>query len=186
MPYLYHTGHYHPGMYTLETSRSGCGSMAALASFILLGREGLQSLLGHALDMAETLREAIAARPELSIVNEDNFGPVTLFRAYPPGVNTFSVKQREFEDPSFASQVAIHNELNRRIFDRVQSEALEGRGVALGFTDNYRKSSSGTPINALKSYILSPHITSDRMHAVIDDVLKGLKHVWGEMSQGAQ
>lgn len=186
MPYLYHTGHYHPGMYTLETSRGGGGSMAALASLILLGRQGLQALLGHALEMSETLREQIAARPELSIVNEDNFGPVTLFRAYPPGVNTFSVKQREFEDPSFALQVQLHNELNRRIFDRVQSEALEGRGVALGFTDLYRKSSAGEPINALKSYVLSPHITADRMHAVIEEVLKALKHVWGEMSQAAQ
>lgn len=186
MPYLYHTGHYHPGMYTLETSRSGCGSMAALASLILLGRQGLQSLLGHALEMAETLREEIAARPELSVVNEDNFGPVTLFRAYPPGVNTFNVKQREFEDASFAPQLKLHNELNRRLFDRVQSEALEGRGVALGFTDLYRKSSGGEPINALKSYVLSPHITADRMHAVIEEVLKSLKHVWGEMSQAAQ
>lgn len=186
MPYLYHTGHYHPGMYTLETSRSGCGSMAALASFLLLGKQGFQSLLGHALDMSETIREEIAARAELSIVNDDNFGPVTLFRAYPPGVNTFSVKQREFDDPSFDSQVLIHNELNRRIFDRVQAEALAGRGVALGFTENYRKSSSGTPINALKSYILSPHITADRMRAVVEDVLKALKFVWGEMGQGSQ
>jgi L-2,4-diaminobutyrate decarboxylase len=183
MPYLYHTGHYHPGMYTLETSRSGCGSMAALASMMLLGRRGLQSLLGHAIEMAETLREGIAARPELTIVNEDNFGPVTLFRAYPPGVNTFSVKQREFEDPSFEPQVQLHNELNRRIFERVQEEALEGRGVALGFTDLYRKSRGGVPINSLKSYVLSPHITSDRMRAVIDEVLKALKQVWGEMSQ---
>lgn len=183
MPYLYHTGHYHPGMYTLETSRGGGGSMAALASLLLLGRQGLQSLLGHALEMAETLREEIAARPELSVVNDDNFGPVTLFRAYPPGVNTFSVKQREFEDPSYGPQIAQHNELNRRIFDRVQSEALEGRGVALGFTDCYRKSSTGAPINALKSYVLSPHITADRMHAVVDEVLKAMKHAWGEMSQ---
>jgi L-2,4-diaminobutyrate decarboxylase len=186
MPYLYHTGHYHPGMYTLETSRSGGGSMAALASFLLLGRQGMQALLGHAMEMSETLREEIAARAELSVLNEDNFGPVTLFRAYPPGLNTFGVKEREFGDGSFDSQVAIHNELNRRIFERVQSEALEGRGVALGFTDNYRKSSNGTPINALKSYILSPHITSDRMHAVIDEVLKALKHVWGEMSAASQ
>lgn len=186
MPYLYHTGAYHPGMYTLETSRGGGGSMSALASLILLGREGLQSLLGHALEMAETLREQIIARPELTIVNEDNFGPVTLFRAYPPGVNTFSVKQREFDDPGFGSQVQLHNELNRRIFALVQARALEGKGVALGFTDCYRKSNAGTPINALKSYVLSPHITAERMHVVIEEVLKALKLVWSELSQETQ
>lgn len=186
MPYLYHTGHYHPGMYTLETSRGGGGAMAALANFILLGREGLQALLGHALEMAETLREEISARPELTVVNDDNFGPVTLFRAYPPGVNTFEVVRREFNDPSFDAQLKLHNELNRRIFERVQAEALEGRGVALGFTEGYRKSTLGTPVNALKSYVLSPHITADRMHAVIDEVLKALKHVWAEMAPEQQ
>ena len=171
MPYLYHTGEYHPGMFTLETTRSATGVMAALANLLLLGKEGFRTLIGHAVEMAEVLRELIISRPELSILNDQNYGPVTLFRAYPPGVDTFRVKERERTDPSYTQQLRQHNELNRRIFQRVAAEALAGRGVAIGFTDNYRMSDGGEPICALKSYVLSPFANEEQMHAVVEHVL---------------
>jgi L-2,4-diaminobutyrate decarboxylase len=172
MPYLYHTGEYHPGMFTLETSRSAGGVMAALANLLLLGKEGLRTLIGHAVEMAEVLRELIIARPELSILNDQNYGPVTLFRVYPPGVDTFRVKERERSDPSYVAELKKHNELNRRVFERVASEALAGRGVAIGFTDQYEKSVSGEPICALKSYVLSPFANEEQMQVVVERVLE--------------
>jgi glutamate/tyrosine decarboxylase-like PLP-dependent enzyme len=175
MPYLYHTGQYHPGMFTLETTRSATGVMAALANLLLLGKEGLRTLIGHAVEMAEVLRELVASRPELSTLNDQNFGPVTLFRAYPSGVDTFRVHDRERGDPSFAAELARHNDLNRRIYQRVAAEAYAGRGVAIGFTDNYCLSATGQPICALKSYVLSPFATEEQMHAVVDHVLAALK-----------
>jgi L-2,4-diaminobutyrate decarboxylase len=171
MPYLYHTGQYHPGMFTLETSRSATGVMAALANLLLLGKEGLRTLIGHAVEMAEVLRELIISRPELSILNDQNYGPVTLFRVYPPGVDTFRVKERERSDPSYVGELRKHNDLNRRVFQRVAVEALAGRGVAIGFTDNYRTSEGGEPICALKSYVLSPFANEEQMHAVVEHVL---------------
>jgi L-2,4-diaminobutyrate decarboxylase len=175
MPYLYHTGQYHPGMFTLETSRSATGVMAALANLLLLGREGFRTLVGHSVEMAELLRELVVARPELSIVNDDNFGPVTLFRAYPRGTDTFVVKDREEHDSSYRNQLRRHNDLNRRIFQKVATEALAGRGVAIGFTDNYRLSASGEPISALKSYVLSPFADPTQMQTVVAHVLKALR-----------
>jgi glutamate/tyrosine decarboxylase-like PLP-dependent enzyme len=172
MPYLYHTGQYHPGMFTLETSRAATGVMAAFANLLLLGKEGFQTLIGHAVEMAEVLRELIISRPELTILNEDNYGPVTLFRAYPPGVDTFRVKERERCDPDYLPQLRRHNELNRAIFRRVAEQALAGRGVAIGFTDNYQSSVSGESICALKSYVLSPFADEEQMHAVLGDVLR--------------
>lgn len=171
MPYLYHTGEYHPGMFTLETSRSAMGVMAALANLLLLGKEGFRTLIGHAVEMAEVLRELIVSRPEVSILNDQNYGPVTLFRVYPPGVDTFRVKQQEQTDPSYASQLKKHNALNRQVFQRVASEALAGQGVAIGFTDNYHTAPGGEPICALKSYVLSPFANEEQMHAVVDRVL---------------
>jgi L-2,4-diaminobutyrate decarboxylase len=174
MPYLYHTGEYHPGMFTLETSRSATGVMAALANLLLLGREGFRVLIGHAVEMAELLRELIAARPELTVVNDDNFGSVTLFRAYPPGTDTFVVKEREERDPTYREQLRRHNDLNRRIFERVAAEAFAGRGVAIGYTDNYRLTDYGEPISALKSYVLSPFAEAGQMDTVIQCVLDAL------------
>ncbi len=37
MPYLFQTGERHPGVFTLETSRSGCAVLAAYANPHLFG-----------------------------------------------------------------------------------------------------------------------------------------------------
>ncbi|WP_254513524.1 pyridoxal phosphate-dependent decarboxylase family protein [Anatilimnocola floriformis] len=176
-PYLFHTGEYHPGLFSLETSRSATGVLAALANLLLLGREGFQTLIGHAVEMAELLREQIGARPELSVMNDQNHGPVTLFRAYPQGTDTFAVKHREQHDPSFREQLKKNNDLNRRIFERVHAEAMAGRGVALGYTDHCRTADCGEPISALKSYVLSPFADEGRMSSVITHVLAARREV---------
>ena len=171
MPYLYQSGEHHPGMYTLETTRSAIGAMAALANMLLLGKEGFRTLLGHAVEMAEVLRERIEAHPNLTVLNGQNVGPVTLFRAYPDGVDTFDVKDRERSDREYRQQLLAHNEYNRRIFERVHAEALTGRGVAISLTNCYRQSDFGDPIVALKSYVLSPFSDEKRMDSIVKHVL---------------
>jgi len=171
MPYLYQSGVHHPGMYTLETSRSGTGPMAALANLLMLGREGYRTLLGHVVEMAEVLREGLESHPDLTVLNGDNVGPVTLFRVYPPGVDTFTIKERERTDPSFRGRLEEYNRLNRRVFERVHTEALAGRGVVISMTDCYRKTDYGAPIAALKSYVLSPFTDEARMLSILDHVL---------------
>lgn len=173
MPYLFHSGNYHPGMFTLETSRAATGVMSAWANMLFLGREGFQALIGHIVEMAESLRELVVARPELSVLNEQNVGPVTLIRAYPDGVDTFRVKERERTDPAFRDQLLQYNQLNRRIYQHVHAEALAGRGVAIGFTENYRTTDYGEPINALKSYVLSPFADETQMQAILSGILSG-------------
>jgi L-2,4-diaminobutyrate decarboxylase len=171
MPYLFQSGEYHPGMFTLETSRSATGPMSALASLLLLGREGLRVLLGHAVEMAEVLREMIEAQPRLSVMNRANVGPVTLLRVYPKDVDTFKVKEREQHDKAYRDRLLAHNELNRQIYERVHAEALAGSGVAISLTDCYRRTDYGEPINALKSYILSPFADETQMRSVLTHVL---------------
>lgn len=171
MPYLYQSGEHHPGMFTLETSRSGAGALAALANLLLFGKEGLRTLLGHAVEMAEELREAIESHPDLTVLNGDNVGPVTLFRAYPPGVDTFSIKDREQSDPSFRARLLAYNAYNRRIYEKLHAAAIAGRGVLLSMTDCYRPSDHGDPISALKSYVLSPFVDSQRMQELVRNVV---------------
>jgi glutamate/tyrosine decarboxylase-like PLP-dependent enzyme len=177
MPYLFHSGNYHPGMFTLETSRAATGVMSAWANMLFLGRDGFRALIGHIVEMAESLRELVVARPELSVLNEQNVGPVTLIRAYPDGVDTFRVKERERTDPAFRDQLLQYNQLNRRIYQHVHAEALAGRGVAIGFTENYRTTDYGEPINALKSYVLSPFADETQMQAILGGILAGRERV---------
>lgn len=170
MPYLFQSGSYHPGQYTLETTRSGAGPMAALANLLLFGKNGLRALLGHLVSMAEVLREALEGHAATHVLNGGNFGPVTLFRVYPDGVDTFSFPNREQTDPGCRDQLLRYNGYNRRIFNLIQAEALQGRGVALSMTDCYRETDYGEPIAALKSYIMSPF--SDE--AYVQDVLESI------------
>jgi glutamate/tyrosine decarboxylase-like PLP-dependent enzyme len=180
MPYLYQSGEHHPGMYTLETTRSGIGPMAALANMLLLGKEGYRTLLGHAVEMAETLRELVESHPNLTLLNGENVGPVTLFRAYPDGVDTFSVKRREQSEAGYRGQLAAHNDYNRRIFERVHAEAISGHGVAISLTNCYRQNDFGDPIVALKSYVLSPFADERRMRSIVEHVLRAREAVDAE------
>lgn len=169
-PYLFQSGSYHPGKYTLETTRSGCGPMAALANLRLFGKDGLRSLLGHLVSMAEVLREQLEGHASTTVLNGGNFGPVTLFRVYPEGVDTFAVPKREREDASFRSQLKANNDYNRKVFELIQADALQGQGVVISLTDCYRESDYGEPIVALKSYILSPFSEEKYVSAVLDSI----------------
>jgi hypothetical protein len=128
-------------------------------------------LLGHAVEMSEVLRELIEGQPRLSVMNRENVGPVTLFRVYPRDVNTFKVKDREERDKTYRDRLLAHNELNRQIYERIHAEAIAGSGVAISLTDCYRRTDYGEPINALKSYVLSPFADETQMRSVLTHVL---------------
>ena len=172
MPYLFQSGEHHPGRYTLETSRSGSGPMAALGSLRLLGKNGLRSLLGHLVTMSDILTEHLDGHTSTHVLNAENFGPVTLFRVYPSGVDTFSVPAQEYSNPEFRETLLAHNEYNRRIFDEIQSEALQGRGVVISLTECYRETEYGAPIVALKSYIMSPFSDEKYVDAVLESIAR--------------
>jgi glutamate/tyrosine decarboxylase-like PLP-dependent enzyme len=177
MPYLFKSGEYHPGKYTLETSRSGAGPMAALGNLLLLGRDGLQALLGHLVTMAESLAEHLEGHAATTVLNSENFGPVTLFRVYPSEIDTFTISKREMTDPTARGILQKNNEYNRRIFAEIQAEALQGRGVILSLTDCYRKTDYGEPVVALKSYIMSPFSDEEYVAAVLESVCKARETV---------
>ena len=172
VPFLYHSGQYRPGMYTLETSRAGTGVLAALANLRLFGEQGLRVILGHIVEMTQLLREHLEGREGTTVLNRGNFGPVTLFRAYPDGVDTFSIKQDEFEDAAYRDSLLKYNEYNREISQYVYSEAMEGRGVFISITDCYRRTQYGEPIVALMSFILSPFVDEDDVETVVAKVLE--------------
>jgi glutamate/tyrosine decarboxylase-like PLP-dependent enzyme len=182
-PYLFQSGIRHPGQYTLETSRAGSGPLAALANLRLFGTRGLQALLGHLVSMAEELREHLEGHAATTVMNGQNFGPVTLIRVYPDGVDTFSMPEQERRDPAMRATLLAHNDYNRRLFELIQADALEGRGVVLSLTDCYRQSDYGEPINALKSYILSPFTDADHVSAVLESISKA-RRTLSDQAQG--
>ncbi len=174
MPYLYHFSHYNPGVYTLECSRSGASALAALANIRLLGKEGYRVIIGHVVEMSEMLRERLEACPFVEVLNDYNYGPVTLFRVYPEGVNPHEAFQWEQVDPDYRRQLEEHNAYNRRLFGYIHEQAMAGEGVLLSWTDAYRHANYGDrpPIAAMKSFIMSPWTNLEAVETVARQVAK--------------
>jgi glutamate/tyrosine decarboxylase-like PLP-dependent enzyme len=174
MPYVYQYGNYHPGIYSLETSRTGTGALAAMANISLLGKKGYRVLIGHVVEMGEMLRQRLEAHDFIKVLNDQNHGPVTLFRIYPEGVNAREVYQREVEDPSLRDELLKVNAYNRRIFNITHERAMRGEGVLLSWTDAYRyaKYPEGQPIAAVKSFIMSPWTDLSAVDMVVRQVLE--------------
>jgi len=146
--------------------------LSALANLKLFGKEGLRVIIGHIVVMAQLLREHLESHACTTVLNRDNFGPVTLFRVYPDGVDTFHIKEKEMHDPAYRDILLQHNEYNRNFFYFVHQEGMAGRGVMLSLTDCYRKTDYGEPIVALKSFILSPFADKENMEMVVKKVLE--------------
>ena len=177
MPYLFQSGEHHPGLFSLETSRSGSGVLSALASLLLLGKSGLQALLGHLVEMTELLREHLEGHRMTTVLNGDNFGTVTLFRVYPDGVDTWTIKERERTDPTAREELLAHNDYNRRIYRYLHDEAMAGRGVLMSMTECYRLTDYGEPVVALKVYVLSPFVDEADVKLLVTKVLEARQHM---------
>lgn len=167
MPYLFQFGHYHPGVFTLETSRSGGSVLAALANLKLFGKEGYRALLGHLVTMAEVLRLRLDEHPAMCQVNDYNYGPVTLFRAYPDGVDAKAVFSDELTDPQAAESLARNNAYNQKLFDELHRQMEQEEGFALSLTSHYRTAACGEPVLALKSFVMSPFVEEKDMQELI-------------------
>ena len=179
MPYLFQTGERHPGVFTLETSRGGGGVLAAYANLHLFGRVGLRVLLGHLVEMAESLREHLEGHDSTTVLNDDGVGTVTVFRAYPDGVDTWSVKERERTDPGAREELLRHNDYNRRLFRHLYDRAMRGEGVHISMTDCYRETDYGDPIVGLKSFMLSPFIDEQYVRQLVQDILDARQAIRG-------
>ena len=177
MPYLYQFGSHRPGMFTIETSRPGTGILAALANMKLFGKQGLQVIIGHIVEMTQLLREHLEGHACTTVLNRDNFGTVTVFRAYPPGVDTFRIKEKELHESLHREQLLAHNEYNRQVFHYVHEEAMAGRGAVLSLTDCYRHTDYGEPIVALKSFILSPFVDEEIIEVIVKKVLEAREEI---------
>ena len=91
---------------------------------------------------------------------------------------------QERTDPSCRETLLKHNEYNRRIYELIQADALQGHGVVISLTDCYRTTEYGEPINALKSYILSPFSEDAHVDAVLESIWQARRDVGAEPHRG--
>lgn len=177
MPYLYHTGHYHPGRYTLETSRGGGGVLSALSNLHFLGKNGYRVLLAHSVEMTMLFREKVKEIGAV-ILNDKNIGPSTLFRIYPEEYkdNRLDAYKKEIEDN--ASLLKVCNEYNERIFRRVDERVRsKGEGIIFSMTKRYKQTEYGADITALKAYMTSPHIKNENIESIVKEISNAITQI---------
>ncbi|NVM53081.1 MAG: aspartate aminotransferase family protein [Candidatus Helarchaeota archaeon] len=179
MPYLYQTGKYHPGIFTLECSRDASGPINGISNLNLLGKEGYRVIIGHVVEMAELLRDKLESYEFIDVINDYNYGSVTLFRVYPDKIKAKEHYQNELKDPVFSKDLEKHNKYNRNIYEYTVEKAYSGEGVALSFTEAYRTTvyEPSQEISAIKSFIMSPFTKEASIKKVIDQLLEARKAI---------
>jgi hypothetical protein len=105
-----------------------------LGELCLLGKQGYRVLIGHHAGMAEMLRERPERHSCIQVLNDCNYGTVSLFRVYPLGVDTDKAQHRELTDPDYRSQLEENSLYNRRLFDMINERVMQGEGVLLSWT----------------------------------------------------
>lgn len=185
--YLYHFGQYHPGKFTLEASRSAAPLLAGWANLKLFGREGLRVMLGHLVEVQINLRRRLHKQSTTVCVNPNNHGFVTLFRAYPRGVNAEQQYQRELTNPAYREQLQEHNKLQKAIATEMRKMLRENgeNAPAISLTETYRSpeyapGDKSCRITALKAYPMSPYSDEKAMATLMLYVLKARDNVLGK------
>ncbi|MDU1443376.1 MAG: pyridoxal-dependent decarboxylase [Clostridium cochlearium] len=188
MAYLYQFSAYTPGEYTLECSRGGNYALAAWCNLKYFGLEGYRAILGNLIESEKSLRNVIKKEPSVVCVNPKDHGFVTLFRVYPKNLEKrFDIKnfakdqyKREFEDVEYKDDLKKYNDYQFKVSEELQRMMFQENGPALSFTSEFRLSSYGEPIAAIKAYPMSPYMAcckDELKQDIINYVLRAAKNV---------
>jgi len=171
-PLFHDESAYNPGVFTLETSRSASNILATWMTLKTLGREGYQVLIGHTIEISEFAREEIAKHEKygLYVVNGKPFGCDIFIRCYPPRVLPKEIYKKELWDDS---QLEIYTEYTNRFAKWFfTNKSLGDNGVALSKTSAAFYTHTGSPMVALRIYLLNPYITPKSIKILIERLVK--------------
>jgi L-2,4-diaminobutyrate decarboxylase len=176
--YLFHFGSYNPGEYSLESSRSAAGALAAWANLKLFGMDGYQSILARLIEAERRMRKKIQASKDMVVINPDDHGFVTLYRAYPPGTDAEAMYKLELEGNG-DEQLKKHNTYIHKISTEINRLQREENGPFLSHTSNHRLNATGLPIAALKVFPMSPYVDEAAIDMIMDGISKAKHNVDG-------
>lgn len=167
-PLFHDDSKYNPGKFTLETSRSSAAILSTWITLQTFGIEGYQCLLGHALEMGESIRAAVQPHRKIGLVvaNKKSFGPDVFLRCYPPGIVNDMPLNVEDEN---SDQIQTFNSYTGRFFEFLSSEDSNWRTtVALSKSTAAFYTQKGEPVVALRSYPLSPYLSVESTRTFVE------------------
>jgi len=183
---------YNPMYYTLEVSRTASGSLAGWATLKYFGMEGMQAILGGILETKYYLYDLVKTHPELVCVIPDDSGLITLFRAYPKGLDAKAQYHRELTDAGARAELIKHNKLTEAIGNKLYEWYRAGKQIDgkftpyMSFSTGFRNteynidgSDTEAVIYAIKAFPMNVFVTPAIMkwalycvNAARDEVLK--------------
>ena len=167
MSYVFGHGNYHPGKFTIETSRSASGVLSALATMKVLGREGYQVIIGHLSAMTHQLRLELEKLDWVTVLNHHNHGAATVFRLAPEHYS-YEDYQNELTESSQREALIANNNYNRAIFTSMYTRVYRDNISSISIITKYQATAYGIHSNALKVYFTSPFTTPDTIAKLID------------------
>ncbi|WP_250465045.1 pyridoxal phosphate-dependent decarboxylase family protein [Microbulbifer litoralis] len=176
-PYLFYLGDYHPGKFTLETTRSGSGVMAAMANLHFFGQEGMRSIIAHLVRLRRLLCSELDKISGISLLNPDNHGTVTLFRAYfqksIPDID-IGLNNKDL----YSRKVLLTNVYNICVANYISENRDIYDGYSLSRTEVFetteystkKDSQVKTPLIAIKSFLISPFLTEKSIISLAESI----------------
>ena len=147
-----------PVDYTLETSRAGATSLAALTSLQTMGITGYQRSLANLVEMSLLMRKRFSNEQGVIISNEGSRGYVTMIRLIPPTLTPDKVEK-------FNEEV---NSYNKSFYKwDLETRMSRNEGVEYSYSGSFIVGEDGTNIGAQKFYLVSPHVDKN---IIIDTV----------------
>jgi L-2,4-diaminobutyrate decarboxylase len=183
---------YNPMYYTLEVSRTASGSLAGWATLKYFGMEGMQAILGGILETKYYLYDLLKTHSEMVCVNPDDTGLITLFRAYPNGIDATAQYAKELNESGSRADLIKHNELTKAIGDKLYEWYREGKQIDgkytpyMSFSTGFRNTEynidggdAEAVVYAIKAFPMNVFVTPEVMkwalhcvNAARDEVLK--------------
>ncbi len=158
--YLFHNPNniYYPGKYTLETSRGSSTALIAWSHLKYFGLEGFQVMIGHLIELQQSLRDELEFHQNIKVVNNDSYGAVTLFRVYPKWMDGGLQYQNEFNKEKYYDELVKYNQFQMDVYKELLSQQeVDNPAPALSITTKFRLTPYGKPVVALKAYLMGAH-----------------------------
>ena len=166
-----------PVKFTLETSRTSGGALAALTALHVLWRGGYQALLGNLTEASVTTKKILEEHAYIATCSpEHSLGYVTMIRMLPP----------EIEDPNAQIDYDLYDlgELNpestkmineyMRGFVEWDKQRINksGNGVEYSFSNGFINHKECRSVSAIKFYPVSPHTTSETIKDAVETLIR--------------
>lgn len=175
-------GNYNPFYSSLEYSRSGFGSMAALASLKSLGMDGYRSRIAYMWAGTEMFREKLSCNNKVLVTNLDTEGFCTLFILKPPGKESFSLN--DFLELNQEQKDAVR-QFNVDFGKHVMSECI-AKKTSFFFTSSRSYVIPGTNVKLgmLKAYPMSAFFNVDEADRIVNEINESIERFYGIKNSG--